>query len=83
MATSAVGEKTIRTGEVRVDAQNGPSLALDLAKEAAGERKQYYCVVDRLAYCSLDMALVHVRMQHGTAARASLLLRTGIIGRGR
>ena len=83
MASSALDEKEMRRSDIGMAARIGQSVTLDLAKEVAGEGTPYYCVIDRLAYPSLETALVHLKIQHGYTARASLLLRTGMVGGGR
>ena len=83
IASSAVDEKEMRRGDIEMAARIGQSVTLNLGKEVAGEGKRYYCVIDRLAYPSLETALVHLKMQHSYTARASLLLRTGMVGGGR
>ena len=79
IASSALDEKGMRRSDIGMATRVGQNVAPDIAKEVVGEGTPYYCVIDRLAYPSLETALVHLRMQHGITARANFLLRTGII----
>ena len=42
----------------------------------------YSCLIDNLTYPSLEIALVHARMQHGLASHGQSLLRAKLIGGG-
>ena len=68
-------EKTLRAKPDDLLAPTQHNTAIDLVKEATGERRLYSCVIDSLSYGNLDTALAHMRMQHGIVARGGLFVR--------
>lgn len=51
-------------------------------KGTPGSGKSFFCAIDGLCYTSLDMALVHVKMQHGMVVHGEILVRSRSIGGG-
>jgi len=56
--------------------------ATEATKSMAEDSRFYSCLIDNLTYPSLEMALVHARIQHGLASHGESLLRRKLIGGG-
>ena len=49
-------------------------------EEAGGESRLFSCIVDGLAYPTLDTALIHVRIQHRVMLHGEMFVRAKLIG---
>ena len=57
----------------------GASGAVDTAVRNVPSGSLFFCVIDRLCYENLDLALTHVRIQHGLATRGEMLVRARLL----